>query len=114
MTVCRYDLPGSSSRDPRTSDEMHEINRETKDKVTVFTYLQLIWLQVIIEHLEFSHSPSGIAPTPVYRTQAPKIGRECLREIFEKAKMAYLGVFKDPGRIFTDFFTGAEGTETVS
>lgn len=73
----RYaDLPGSSSRDPRTSDEMHdEINRET---ITIFTYLQLVRVQIIIENLEFSHGPSRIVPAPVYGTQASKIGRKCL------------------------------------
>jgi hypothetical protein len=107
----QYDSPDSPSRDPRTSNEMHEINSETKN--TLFTYLQLSRLQVIIENLEFSHSPSGIVRTPVNRTQAPEIERESLRGEIKNGMMAYLGVFEDPGRIFTDFFTGAEGRVTV-
>lgn len=51
---------------------MHEINKETKE--ALFAYLQLVWVQVIIENLEFSRTPLGILSTPVYRTQAPNIG----------------------------------------
>ena len=60
VTVCRYDLPGSLLRDPRTSDKMHEINNLKETKYTLFTYLHLGWLQVIVESLEFGRSPSGI------------------------------------------------------